>query len=95
MALRDMPTARRSRPAPSPPPAGPDRLPTLVAPRLQLRWIEPADLEDLYAVFSDPAPAEALIRFQKKSTATIKILLALLFLALAIFMFFGTGWLKG
>lgn len=54
MALRDMPTARRSRTAPSPPPAGPDRLPTLVAPRLQLRWIEPADLEDLYAVFSDP-----------------------------------------
>lgn len=39
--------------------------------------------------------SEALIRFQKKSTATIKILLALLFLALAIFMFFGTDWLKG
>ena len=54
MALRDMPTARRSRSVPSPAPAGPDRLPTLVAPRLQLRWIEPADLEDLYAVFSDP-----------------------------------------
>ncbi|WP_052575075.1 GNAT family N-acetyltransferase [Arenimonas metalli] len=31
-----------------------DRLPTLVAPRLQLRWIEPADLDDLYGVFSDP-----------------------------------------
>jgi cytochrome c biogenesis protein CcdA/HEAT repeat protein len=39
--------------------------------------------------------SEALIRFQKKSTATIKILLALLFLALAAFMFFGTDWLKG
>ncbi|MBY4597301.1 GNAT family N-acetyltransferase [bacterium BD-1] len=54
MALRDMSPARRSRTAPAPTPAGPDRLPTLVAPRLQLRWIEPADLEDLYAVFSDP-----------------------------------------
>lgn len=39
-----------------PPPAAvdADRLPTLVAPRLQLRWIEPADLDDLYGVFSDP-----------------------------------------
>lgn len=53
MALRDMPTARR-RPGPVPaaPPA--DRLPTLVAPRLQLRWIESRDLDGLYAVFSDP-----------------------------------------
>lgn len=31
-----------------------DRLPTLVAPRLHLRWMEPADLDDLYGVFSDP-----------------------------------------
>ncbi|MBP6627590.1 MAG: GNAT family N-acetyltransferase, partial [Arenimonas sp.] len=30
------------------------RLPTLAAPRLQLRWIEAPDLEDLYGVFSDP-----------------------------------------
>ena len=30
-----------------------ERLPTLVAPRLQLRWLEASDLDDLYRVFSD------------------------------------------
>lgn len=56
MALNPMPISRRARIAPTPPPAvaDADRLPTLVAPRLQLRWIEPADLDDLYGVFSDP-----------------------------------------
>lgn len=53
MALRDMPPARR-RPGPVAAPPAPDRLPTLPAPRLQLRWIEASDLEGLYAVFSDP-----------------------------------------
>lgn len=53
MALLDMPTARR-RPDPGPAPSTPDRLPTLVAPRLQLRWIEAGDLDELYGVFSDP-----------------------------------------
>jgi len=53
MALHDMPTARR-RPPPGPAPSPQDRLPTLVAPRLQLRWIEAGDLDELYAVFSDP-----------------------------------------
>ena len=53
MALHDMPTARR-RPSPGPAPTPPDRLPTLVAPRLHLRWIQPEDLDDLYGVFSDP-----------------------------------------
>lgn len=52
MALRDMPTARRPGPVAAPP--APDRLPTLPAPRLQLRWIEAKDLEGLYSVFSDP-----------------------------------------
>jgi RimJ/RimL family protein N-acetyltransferase len=56
MALNPMPISRRARTAPMPPAAAvdADRLPTLVAPRLQLRWIEPGDLEDLYGVFSDP-----------------------------------------
>lgn len=56
MVNSPMPTARRSRPAqasaPASPPAG--RLPTLVAPRVQLRWMESRDLDDLYAVYSDP-----------------------------------------
>ncbi|KFN47531.1 hypothetical protein N787_08195 [Arenimonas metalli CF5-1] len=56
MALNPMPITRRARTVPMPPPGAvdADRLPTLVAPRLQLRWIEPADLDDLYGVFSDP-----------------------------------------
>lgn len=48
--------ARIDRPAPTPAP-GPSqagRLPTLVAPRVQLRWMDGRDLEDLYAVYSDP-----------------------------------------
>lgn len=51
-----MPPVRRPRPAPPAPalPAEAARLPTLVAPRLSLRWIQARDLEDLYAVFSDP-----------------------------------------
>jgi RimJ/RimL family protein N-acetyltransferase len=56
MATRLMPTARRS-PQPTSPPlpaVSVDRLPTLVAPRLHLRWMEARDLEDMYAVFSDP-----------------------------------------
>ena len=41
-----MPPARRSRPAPAPfqAPAAAARLPTLVAPRVQLRWMENRDL---------------------------------------------------
>ena len=31
-----------------------DRLPTLTAERLSLRWLTEADVPDLYAVFSDP-----------------------------------------
>ncbi len=56
MALRLMTIAsRRPSAVPAPAPAtDAARLPTLVAPRLQLRWIESADLEDLYGVFSDP-----------------------------------------
>ena len=51
-----MSIARRSRTAnASPMPAIREAcLPTLVAPRLQLRWMAAPDLEDLYAVFSDP-----------------------------------------
>ncbi len=53
MVLRLMPTASRSL-ADVPAPSSHARLPTLVAPRLQLRWIEARDLEDLHGVFSDP-----------------------------------------
>jgi ribosomal-protein-alanine N-acetyltransferase len=31
-----------------------DRLPTLAAPRVELRWLEDADTEALFTVFSDP-----------------------------------------
>jgi ribosomal-protein-alanine N-acetyltransferase len=31
-----------------------ERLPTLAAPRIELRWLEDADTEALFAVFSDP-----------------------------------------
>lgn len=31
-----------------------DRLPTLDTPRLRLRWLEERDVDDLYAIFSDP-----------------------------------------
>ncbi len=56
MALSLMSTARRSRPAPTSatPQVPASRLPTLVAPRVQLRWMEGGDLEDLYTVYSDP-----------------------------------------
>lgn len=56
MTLSPMSIVRRARIAPtSPPPVvEAEQLPTLVAPRLQLRWIQPSDLEDLYGVFSDP-----------------------------------------
>lgn len=56
MAPSVMPTAHRRRPPAScaQPPAQAARLPTLVAPRLQLRWMENRDLDDLYAVYSDP-----------------------------------------
>ena len=40
--------------SPGPAASAPDRLPTLAAPRLRLRWIEPGDLDELYGVFSDP-----------------------------------------
>ena len=56
MATLLMSEVRRSAlaTAPSLPTAPLDRLPTLAAPRLQLRWMEARDLGDLYAVFSDP-----------------------------------------
>jgi ribosomal-protein-alanine N-acetyltransferase len=31
-----------------------DRLPTLVAPRVELRWLEDADTDALFGIFSDP-----------------------------------------
>lgn len=34
---------------------GADRLPTLDTPRLRLRWLEPADVPALLAVFGDPS----------------------------------------
>ncbi|GAB2504636.1 GNAT family protein [Arenimonas alkanexedens] len=51
-----MPTARRARIAPTlaPAPVITGQLPTLAAPRLQLRWIHDSDLDDLYGVLSDP-----------------------------------------
>jgi RimJ/RimL family protein N-acetyltransferase len=56
MATPLMPPARSERPTPTvdtlPAPAA--RLPTLVAPRVRLRWMDNRDLEDLYAVYSDP-----------------------------------------
>ena len=56
MATSLMPPALNRRPAPTPalPQAPAARLPTLVAPRLQLRWMDSGDLEDLYTVYSDP-----------------------------------------
>nr|WP_290779363.1 GNAT family N-acetyltransferase [Arenimonas sp.] len=46
---------RLDRPAPTAAgPAQTGRLPTLLAPRVQLRWMDARDLEDLYAVYSDP-----------------------------------------
>lgn len=51
-----MPPAHRRRPGVAGPDAGSAeaRLPTLVAPRLQLRWMDSGDLDDLFAVYSDP-----------------------------------------
>lgn len=51
-----MSTAHRGRPArtPAPPPAPAARLPTLAAPRVHLRGMDGRDLDDLYAVYSDP-----------------------------------------
>lgn len=56
MALCLMPTARRSRPVPTPAAAQAlaGRLPTLPAPRIQLRWMDGRDLDGLYGVYSDP-----------------------------------------
>ncbi len=56
MALSLMPDARSNRPAPTTPGPGPAnaRLPTLSAPRLELRWMDGGDLDPLFAVFSDP-----------------------------------------
>jgi ribosomal-protein-alanine N-acetyltransferase len=56
MALSPTPTALRrpSPPGPEASAAGTDRLPTLLAPRLQLRWMQSPDLEDLCTVFADP-----------------------------------------
>jgi RimJ/RimL family protein N-acetyltransferase len=56
MATLLMPLApsRRTAPAAAPPEAPASCLPTLVAPRVQLRWMDSADLDDLYAVYSDP-----------------------------------------
>lgn len=53
MALSPMPIARRRRTDPPQAAAATACLPTLVAPRLQLRWMEASDLDDLSAVFSD------------------------------------------
>ena len=51
-----MTPARRHRPAPASAlaPVTATRLPTLAAPRVQLRWMENRDIDDLYAVYSDP-----------------------------------------
>lgn len=56
MALRLMPTARRSRPVTTPAAAqaSAGRLPTLMAPRINLRWMDGRDLDNLYEVYSDP-----------------------------------------
>ncbi len=54
MALDTVSHLRRRRTDLAPPsPAGGERLPTLAAPRLRLRWLEAGDLDDLYRVFSD------------------------------------------
>lgn len=53
MALSLKPDARRSEALPSPRGPAQARLPTLAGPRLQLRWMEPGDLDDLFAVYSD------------------------------------------
>ena len=53
-SLMSSPPRTSPAPAPAPPSAGSDRLPTRVAPRLQLRWMQARDLDDLYAVYSDP-----------------------------------------
>ena len=42
-----------SRTPAAPAPPATVRLPTLVAPRLQLRWMDGRDLDDLYAVYGD------------------------------------------
>ena len=56
MVTRLMPPARIRRPAPTPasPQVTTARLPTLLAPRVKLRWMDSRDLDDLYAVYSDP-----------------------------------------
>ncbi|KAA2285607.1 GNAT family N-acetyltransferase [Arenimonas fontis] len=54
MALGLMPRTSLPQETPTPTPVAVPRLPTLVAPRLCLRWLEPRDLDDLCAVFSDP-----------------------------------------
>jgi ribosomal-protein-alanine N-acetyltransferase len=54
MALSTVSHLRRRRTDQAlPPSVTGERLPTLVAPRLQLRWLESSDLDDLYRVFSD------------------------------------------
>ncbi|MFY2764430.1 GNAT family N-acetyltransferase [Arenimonas sp. MALMAid1274] len=45
--------SRSARTPPAPAPVG-ERLPTLTAPRLQLRWMTAVDLDDLHAVFANP-----------------------------------------
>ena len=53
MVLSPMPNLRRRRTDNIPHATSGARLPSLVAPRLQLRWLEPDDLDDLYSVFAD------------------------------------------
>lgn len=53
MVLSPMPNLRRRRTDNLAVAVSGARLPSLVAPRLQLRWLGPEDLDDLYAVFAD------------------------------------------
>jgi RimJ/RimL family protein N-acetyltransferase len=52
--LMPLAPSHRTAPAAAPPETPAGCLPTLVAPRVQLRWMDSADLDDLYAVYSDP-----------------------------------------
>ena len=53
-SLKPPAPGRRPAPAGARAPTPHARLPTLVAPRVQLRWMESRDLDDLFGVYSDP-----------------------------------------